>query len=244
MKPRLESVAGIFTPRRCLRVAVSIVVLYLIGLILSPFPHYLPPDFDQGFLANKKHFFFSSGYFLGFYAHIVSSPVALACGTLQLSRTLRSRWPHMHRALGKVYIALVLCLAAPGGAIMAMRAFGGWPSMVCFGLISALAWAFTWIAWRRAKSMRYAEHGLWMCRSYVMMSSAILLRLSHYLIQPLNLDPTLAYQLAAWLSWVPAIAVLELAYWVSRHSVGRSAQNSETLDSTLDEVARAKSLSQ
>jgi uncharacterized membrane protein len=243
MKPRLDDVASIFTPSRFLRFAVAILVLYLVGLILSPFPHYLPPDFDHGFLANKKHFFFSSGYFVGFYAHIVSSPVALACGTLQLSRTLRSRWPPMHRALGKVYIALVLCFAAPGGAIMAMRALGGWPSMVCFGLISALAWAFTWIAWRRAKAMRYAEHGRWMCRSYVMMCSAILLRLCHYLIQPLNLDPTFAYQLAVWLSWVPALAVLEFAYWLTHHSVGRSAQKSETLGSTRDEVAKAQGFS-
>jgi uncharacterized membrane protein len=237
MKLRLNDVASFVTPSRCLRFTVAMLVLYLVGLILSPFPHYLPADFAHGFLANKQRFFYSSGYFVGFYAHIISSPIALACGTLQLSRTVRSRRPQVHRTLGKVYIALVLCLAAPGGAIMATRAFGGWSTMLCFGLISALAWTFTWIAWRRAQAMRYAEHGRWMCRSYVMMCSAIMLRLAHYLLQPLGFDPTFAYQLAAWLSWVPAIAVLELAYWLSRDSHKKTSTQRERVDSTRDVVA-------
>ncbi len=200
------------TPGRFLKFAAMVLVLYFGALILTPFPHYLPPDFEQGFLSNKKPGFYRSGYFLGFYAHIAAAPIALFCGTLQISRTLRARWPKLHRGLGKVYVALVLCLAAPGGAIMSSRALGGTSSTICFAMISVAAWWFTWKAWRAAKAGQFAAHGRWMFRSYLMICSAIMLRLIHYFMQPLALDPILSYQIAAWLSWLPALLLFEM--WV------------------------------
>ena len=109
-----------------IKFTVLSVVLFLGALILTPFPHYLPPDFDHhGFLRNKQSGFYRSGYFLGFYAHIATAPLALLCGTLQISVSLRRRWPRWHQRLGKAYVILVLGFAAPGGAIMSMRALGG-----------------------------------------------------------------------------------------------------------------------
>ncbi len=209
-----DTATSTMTPRRCLALASAAMVLFIGALILAPFPHYLPPDFGFGFLRNKQSFFYSTPYFIGFYAHIGASPIVLICGTLQMSRSLRLRWPRSHRLLGKIYVLLVLCLMAPGGLVMSTRAFGGWSTAICFALISSLAWLFTLIAWRAAKGMRYADHRRWMCRSYLMICSAIMLRLVLYLMQPLGLDRVFAYQLAAWLSWLPALAIFELANWL------------------------------
>ncbi|MGI9471552.1 MAG: DUF2306 domain-containing protein, partial [Rubripirellula sp.] len=88
-------------------------------LILTPYPHYYPPNFEFGFLRDKRSFFFTSGYYIGFYAHIVTAPLAILVGTLQLSSTIRLRYRRTHERLGKLYVALVLFGAAPGGAIMA-----------------------------------------------------------------------------------------------------------------------------
>ena len=147
------------TPGRVLKFTAAGLVLYFSALILTPYPHYLPPDFERGFLRNKAAGFYTSGYFLGFYAHIASAPLAILCGTLNISRSLRNRWPKFHRKLGKLYVVLVLCLAAPGGAVMSTRAFGGLSSTVCFALISVAAWWFTWKAWKAAKAMQFADHG-------------------------------------------------------------------------------------
>lgn len=193
-------------------------VLFVGFLILNPFPRYLPPDFQHGFLRHKQDFFYSGGYFVGFYAHIYSSPLALLCGALQLSRSLRERLPRLHRMLGRLYVVLVLCCVAPGGAILSTRAFGGWSTMLCFAMISVLTWAFTLLAWRRARSRQYAEHGRWMCRSYLLLCSAIALRLIHILLRPLDLEPTVVYQWSAWLSWVPSLAIFELANWSSGYT--------------------------
>lgn len=201
--------------------AVGAMVLYVGFLILTPFPSYLPPDFDRGFLRNKADFFFSTGYFLGFYLHILSAPIGLILGTMQFSRTLRNRWPQLHRGAGVVYVWLVLLGVAPGGIVMAMKAYGGWSSTICFGLIGILMWLATWKAWHEAKRMRFRQHAIWMCRSYTLMCSAIMLRLINYGLSHFELDHTFTYQLAAWLGWVPAMIVLEIVIWFG-YSAGDS----------------------
>ena len=199
-----------FTPLGLLKFITLVVTLYIGALILTPFPHYLPPDFTRGFLRNKADFFYSGGYFLGFYAHILTAPIGLLLGAVQMSRTLRERKPNIHRSLGRLYVWLVLIGVAPGGLVMATRSYGGLSSILCFGLISVLMWLTTFIAWRRACEHRYRAHGQWMCRSYTLMCSAIMLRLISYWLSSTSLDHAIAYQLAAWLSWVPAMCLLEL----------------------------------
>lgn len=189
---------------------LAFAILYIGWLILTPFPHYLPPDFTIGFLADKKNFFYSSGYFVGFYAHITTAPLGLVIGVVQLSSTVRSKWPRTHQLLGGIYVWLTLVGVAPGGLIMAARSYGGLSSIICFGLISILLWFTTFIAWQRAKQNRYHEHAQWMCRSYVLMCSAILLRVISYGLSGVDLDHAFSYQLSAWLSWVPAMVLLEL----------------------------------
>ncbi len=207
------------TTPRLLRLAVAVGILWMGWLILTPYPHYLPPDLSRGFLKNKADYFFRSGYFLGFYAHITSAPVALLCGAIQMSRTVRRRWPLWHRRIGKLYSLLVLVLVAPGGLVMGFRAYGGTSSIVSFVLISSLAWWFTGLGWRAANRHRFAEHGRWMARSYAMICSAVTLRLIHYLMQPLNLDHTLTYQVAVWMSWVPVLILLEWVFRVQQRRV-------------------------
>ncbi|MGB7348118.1 MAG: DUF2306 domain-containing protein [Pirellulaceae bacterium] len=199
-----------FTLERLIKFIFAAVILYIGGLILTPFPYYLPPDFNRGFLRNKADFFYNHGYFVGFYAHIATAPIGLLLGTLQLSRTLRDRLPILHRMLGRLYIALVLIGVAPGGLVMATKSYGGTASVLCFGLISVLMWITTFVAWRFARQHRYHEHAQWMIRSYTLMCSAIFLRLISYALSGLNLGHMFSYQLAAWLSWVPAMIVLEL----------------------------------
>ncbi|MEM8669036.1 MAG: DUF2306 domain-containing protein [Planctomycetota bacterium] len=204
---------------RLFRVAVGLMVIFVGWLILAPYPFYLPADLSRGFLRNKSEFFYNSAFFIGFYAHIVSAPFALLCGTLQMSRTIRRRAPRWHRKLGYVYCLAVLLLAAPGGLIMSLQAFGGVSSVLCFTCISISAWTFTYLGYQSARSFQFAAHGRWMARSYLMMCSAIALRLIHYVLHPLGLDAALTYQLAAWLSWLPGLILLELAFlWKASES--------------------------
>ncbi|MDV6029040.1 MAG: DUF2306 domain-containing protein [Phycisphaera sp. RhM] len=190
---------------------VAIGFVFWIGfLILSPFPHYLPPDFDYGFLGNKADFFYRSGYFIGFYLHIAGAPIGLFLGGLQMSRTLRMRYPRVHRIAGGVYVIVVLFAAAPGGFIMSMKAFGGWSTTLCFAVLAAATWWSTFIGWRAGTRFDFQRHRNWMLRSYVLLLSAVFLRLGHFALQTLGLAPELTYQLAAWISWVIPLMIIEL----------------------------------
>lgn len=209
MKP-LADLFKSLTPLRLIKWACLGFVFWIGWLILTPFPHYLPPDFEFGFLRNKGDFFYRSGYFIGFYAHIIAAPLGLFVGGLQMGRTIRDRYPVLHRRCGQVYVVVVLAAAAPGGLIMAMKAYGGWSTTICFSVIAIGTWWSTLLGWRSGRRCDFARHRIWMMRSYVLMLSAVFLRLGHIALQPLELSHRSTYQLAAWLSWTIPILVLEI----------------------------------
>ena len=198
------TIGGIF------RFCLGAFIIYIGLLILTPFPHYLPPNFARGFLTNKADFFYSSGYFVGFYAHILTAPLGLLLGTMQMCKRLRRSYPIWHMRVGRVYVALVLLGVAPGGFIMGLRAYGGMSGVLCFCALSVCMWFATFRAWRLAVLGRFHEHGQWMFRSYLLMCSAILLRLISFVLSQFELGHEFSYQLAAWLSWLPGLVLLEI----------------------------------
>ena len=206
----LPQTLGAVTPTRFLKWASVAFVFWIGALILTPLPYYLPPDFGVGFLRNKSPFFYRSGYFVGFYAHILGVPFALFVGGLQVSRTLRVKFPRFHRRMGQLYVSAVLVLAAPGGLVMSSKAYGGWSSTICFALLALVTWCSTFAGWKAAKAYDFDRHARWMIRSYVLLCSAVFLRLTHFSLQPFAIPNELQYQISAWVSWLLPIAVLEI----------------------------------
>ena len=182
-------------------------------VIVSTYVVYIPPNFQQGFLSSRGDYFFRTPYCVGFYAHILASPLALICGTLQFSKTILRRWPKVHRILGRAYVIGVLAFAAPGGFVISFGTVGGLPSFICFLTMSCLAWGFTWQAWRTARRRAFSAHGRWMWRSYLMMVSAIILRIIDPALREAGVPDLLSYQLCVWLSWVPSLLIFEALQW-------------------------------
>lgn len=197
---------------RFVRIFVGANILYIGFLILSPFPDYIPPNLSVGFLRDKGEFFWSTWYCIGFFAHITTAPPALLVGMLGISRTIRQWYPRFHRSNGKIYVLLVLLGAAPGGLIMATRAFGGFSSQLCFTVLSVLLWIATYKAWRNAVMGNFRSHAEWMSRSCILMCSAVLLRLISLGLANMAWSREFRYQLAVWLSWVPALVFVE--FWL------------------------------
>ena len=65
------------TLERLAKLLVATALLFFGALIINGFPNYFPPRFDRGFLVNRQSYFYSSGYAVGFYLHILASPVVL-----------------------------------------------------------------------------------------------------------------------------------------------------------------------
>ena len=149
-----------------IKAAIAVWMLFICGIILLAYHAYLPPDFSRGFLVGREQYFYGL-YAVGFYAHIATAPPVLVIGMLQSSRTLRKRYVRLHQRLGQAYCLMILWAMAPGGLIMAFRAYSGWPATTAFVLLSMLTWWFTYRGWVSIGRWDVKEHGRWMQRSFI-----------------------------------------------------------------------------
>ncbi len=165
---------------------------------------YLPGvgPLSPGVLANL----FAKPWLL---VHVTGAATALLLGPFQFLSGLRAKWPKVHRWTGRTYV--VGCLVgASGGFVMAFGSTAGPVAGVGFGLL-ALCWAWANIqGWRAAMAGRFAEHRVWMIRSFAMTFAAVTLRLYLPLLPMTGLSFNDSYVATAWISWVPNLILAEL----------------------------------
>lgn len=207
------------TNGKLIKLAFAVWALFVGGVILLAYRYYFPPDFQQGFLANRQQYFYGL-YALGFYAHILTAPAVLVIGLLQTSRTLRRRYLRVHERLGQAYCVMILWAMAPGGLIIAFHAHSGLPAVLAFVLLSCLTWWFTYRGWICLRNWNTVEHGRWMQRSFILVCSAVLLRAFMAEARSWQLDSDISYAVIAWACWLPTWLTYELVVlWTSRRLV-------------------------
>jgi hypothetical protein len=154
---------------------------------------------------------------LGVHIHIAASGFALLMGPWQFRRSLRARRPHVHRWIGRTYVAACV-IGGSAGAAIAMFSQAGHVAGSGF-LLLGIAWVLTTLlGWRAVLQRRFADHERWMIRSFALTLAAVTLRI--YLpigIMLAHGDLNTPYRALAWLCWVPNILVAE-RYLRSRHS--------------------------
>jgi uncharacterized membrane protein len=186
-------------------------VLRVLAAILSNYPDYFPPDFDSLFLQGREATF-AGAYPPAFYVHILSGPLVLVNGLVLLSGTVRRRYGGLHRVLGRVQVAVLLLLVLPTGVVMSRHAFGGWPSGLSFLVLSVATGACAVIGVVHARRRRFDRHRRWMVRCYVLICSAVVLRLMSGAAEVIGLEnPEGGYVVAAWASWLVPLAAYEAA---------------------------------
>lgn len=141
--------------------------------------------------------------------HVTGAATALLLGPFQFLPGLRTRWPKIHRWIGRTYV--VGCLVgASGGFVMAFGSTAGPVAGVGFGLL-ALCWAWANVqGWRTAMAGRFAEHRVWMIRSFAMTFAAVTLRIYLPLLPMTGLSFRDSYVATAWISWIPNLILAEL----------------------------------
>ncbi|MEM7037834.1 MAG: DUF2306 domain-containing protein [Bacteroidota bacterium] len=199
---------------------VIAVILFVGYLIFELSLSYYDPDFSRGYLIDKAAVF-DGPFKYGLYAHIVSMPLLLLIGTAQVFFRYEGRAGAVHRVLGRVYGGMVLLVAAPSGLILAGYAFGGDWAKVSFYLLAVLWWLFTAAAWYCARKRDFRRHRDFMVRSYLLMISAVFLRLISFgMIAGLHWVGPEPYMWSAWLSWVPFLVGYEVVRLVRRRWYG------------------------
>ncbi len=182
-----------------------------LAVIIGCYPlAYIFFDMTQGLLSSKPTNVLDNSFWkVEFYQHILCGGVALLTGWSQFSKTWRTKYLNTHRTVGKIYLIAVL-LSGTAGLYISFFATGGLIASFGFGSL-AVAWLFTSInAYLSIRKKEIDRHEQWMIRSYALTFAAVTLRIWLPAFQfALGMDFIFAYQIIAWLCWVPNLLFAE-----------------------------------
>ena len=166
---------------------------------------------DVAFLRIKQEYTSLLYYRIAFFIHVFSAILVLLAGFTQFFSIVRKKFPALHVLSGRVYVFVVLLLAAPSGLVIGIYANGGILSRVAFCMLAILWWWFTFKGFNAARNKNVFAHRSFMIRSFALALSAITLRAWKYLIVFLfHPKPMDAYRIVAWLGWTLNLLIAEI----------------------------------
>ncbi len=180
----------------------------IVGVVLN-YRDYLPPDFESDFLVGRESHFYGI-YQWAFYAHVSSGPCSLLLGMVLVSDGFRRRFSGWHRRLGKLQTVNVVLFVTPSGLWMSLYADSGIAAGAGFAVLG-IATAFSAVlGWQLAVRRQFNSHRRWMWRCFVLLCSAVVLRLIGGLTSAAGIESAWVYPLSAWLSWLMPLLACEL----------------------------------
>jgi len=108
--------------------------------------------------------------------HFLGGGIVLLAGASQFHKGWRTRYPHLHRWLGRVYVGGVL-IGGIAGLYLAFYAAGGLAARFGFGQLAVLWLLSTSLAFWHILRRNIVVHQQWMTRSYAMTLGAVTLRI-------------------------------------------------------------------
>ena len=154
--------------------------------------------------------------------HVSGAVVALSLGPWQFVRALRSRWPLVHRLVGRVYVVAVLATGV-GGLLLAPTTYTGRLAGLAFALLAVGTLASTAMAFVAIRRRQITRHRAWMTRSYAFIFTGASFRLGLMLLPLLGLSFDTAYVVSAWIAWPINLAVAEVLLRRGRRPSRRAA---------------------
>jgi len=193
----------------------ALLLFFTILMVRITLP-YISLEYNVKFLQIKQWIINNTVWRTAFFVHVFSSIFLLLAGFTQFYSPFK-KFLKVHRAVGKMYVIIILFLSGPAGLIMAFYANGGILSQTAFTLLSILWLFFTAKAWLEIRRGNYVQHGNYMTRSFALTLSALTLRawkvVIVYLFHPHPMD---GYMIVAWLGWVPNLLIAE---WLIRENI-------------------------
>jgi hypothetical protein len=204
-------------PERILTLLAGALVLKVTTSVVSNYHNYFPPNFASDFLRGREPYF-RGVYEWAFYTHIMSGPVSLILGLILIAERSRARFPKWHQYLGRLQVSCVLLLVTPSGLGMAYFAAAG--PIAAAGLAAlAIATAIcVSLGARSAVTRQFADHRRWMWRCYLLLCSAVVLRLIGGLATVTGVTAPWVDPLATWMSWLVPLMAFEFREWTRRSS--------------------------
>ncbi|MCV7181146.1 DUF2306 domain-containing protein [Mycolicibacterium murale] len=121
--------------------------------------------------------------------HFVTGAVVMVLGCVQLIPVIRTRWPVVHRWIGRLYVATAILTAIGGlGFIVLQRTVGGIVMDVGFGLYGLLMILSAVQAIRYARARDFDRHRAWAVRLFALVIASWLYRMQYGLSTLVDFD--------------------------------------------------------
>jgi hypothetical protein len=189
--------------------AAVLLILKVTVSVVAGYRDYFPPNFRSDFLLGRESYFFGL-YQWAFYTHIAVGPATLLIGLVLVGDWFRTHYPKWHRSLGKLQGMLVLMLLCPSGLWMAQYAQTGAVAGVGLSLLAVATAVCVLLGWRAAVQRRFVDHRRWMLRCFLLLCSAVVLRVIGGFVAVTGIGTDWAYPFATWVSWLGPLAVFEV----------------------------------
>lgn len=145
-----------------------------------------------------------------FYTHIAAGVFCILTAIIQFSSYILRKRRKIHIWSGKIYVLVVLLIAAPSGLYMSFFAKGEVTERGLF-VFMAVAWFIsTFKGYKMAIEKKLIAHRGWMIRSYALALTAVTFRVYHILFFVGGVDHVYNYEISLWISVVGNLLVAEL----------------------------------
>jgi uncharacterized membrane protein len=180
-----------------------------LSILVSFYPiAYLVADKPIALLLSKTAELLSSNfYMICFYLHIIFGGIALMIGWIQFSKKIRNKHLNFHRWIGKIYLLSVIISGIPGFYI-ALHASAGLSPKLGFGIGAVLWVTLAILGYTSIRRGNVEAHKKFMMYNYAGTFGAVTLRIWLPLLILIFGNFQEAYQVVAWLSWLPNIIVV------------------------------------
>ncbi len=204
-----------FTLPRVLTILAALLIWKVTLSVVIEYRNYVPPNFESDFLRGREPHFWGP-YRWAFYTHLASGPASLILGTILVSDRFRKSAPAWHRRFGRVQAACVLLLVVPSGLWMAYYAMTGAVAAAGLGTLAVATATCVALGWRSAVMRRFANHRRWMWRTFILLCSAVVLRMIGGLATVAGFDAPWLYPFSTWASWLGPLLLFESSRLLNR----------------------------
>ena len=206
LSQRVEFLSGL------VRAFIALLVLSIgLGIFFLSLK-YLDPNFNTGYFANRDANFLSV-FRIAVIVHSISATLILLLSTPMVFFRFEKKRPSLHRIMGKIVFWCSIILLVPSWYILSNEALGGISGKTVFFGLTTLTMISLWQGVKSAQKKKYGRHKRWMIRFYILLTSAIWLRINLFLLFILIGTVTQEdYILAAILSWIPQLIIAEILF--------------------------------
>lgn len=181
-------------------------------LIYNTIP-YFSFEKDFSFIEERSLLFRSSLYNTCFYIHIAAGALCIGTALIQFSRYILKKSKSIHRVSGKIYVLVVLFLAAPTGLYMSFFAKGSFWERALFMFMAGWWFITTLYGLSTIHKRNVIAHKVWMMRSYSMAMTAVTFRVYHIIFYLLDWGHLENYELSLWISVLGNMLFAEWIIW-------------------------------